>query len=68
MVLKEGSQSKRIDVVFVHNANCMYVYKYSDIYLLCIGLSSVLIVCKNVITMGKLIGLLLFFCLSLLSI
>ena len=51
----------------------MYVYKYSvDIYLLCMIKVRVrwctLNLCENVITLGKLIGLLFLFCLPLLSI
>ena len=43
----------------------MYVYKYSvDIYLLC--MIKVRVSVKNVITLSKLIGLLLLFCLPLL--
>ena len=52
---------------------CMYVYKYSvDIYLLYMIKVRVrwctFSLCENVITLGKLIGLLILFCHPLLSI
>ena len=51
---------------------CMYVYKYSvDIYLLCmikVRVRWCISLCKNVTTLGKLIGLLILFCHLLLSI
>ena len=51
----------------------MYVYKYSvDIYLLCMIKVRVrwctFSLCENVITLGELIGLLILFCHTLLSI